>query len=298
MKQQSNSTPHTATVLQVLRAGEEELSKSSSSSRIDSEVLLRHVLNVSQSGLIIAFPEPCPVEAQARFSELIARRKKGEPIAYILGEREFWGLPFRVNPDVLVPRPESELLVEETLKRCKQHKSVNLLDMGTGSGCIAIAIVKGLLERGCSDVTCDALDISAAALAVARGNSERHGVSVNIRFIHGSWSGDLAKLRPPYDCIVANPPYIDCSEKTPVELSYEPRSALYSDGHGLADTGEILRSGLPLLKPGGVLLCEVGAGKGPWIEKLMEGYRGNYKIDYLGDSSEQDRFRVVRVQGR
>jgi release factor glutamine methyltransferase len=295
VKQPFSSHHPERTVLQVLRDGEAALGQTSSSPRLDSEVLLRHVLNVSQSGLIVAFPELCPADAQVRFSEKLERRKRGEPIAYIVGEREFWGLSFHVTPDVLVPRPETELLIEEVTKDCGRRQAVHVLDLGTGSGCIAIALVKELLLRRCAQVSCDAVDCSEAALGVARANAERHGVGAQIRFVQGSWCRDTTQLRPPYDYIVANPPYIDPLEKTPIELTYEPPSALYSDAHGLADTAEILRSGLPLLRPGGVLLCEVGAGKGPFIEDVMGQYRGDYKVQYLGDGSELDRFRVIKV---
>jgi release factor glutamine methyltransferase len=275
VKQPFSSHHPERTVLQVLRDGEAALGQTSSSPRLDSEVLLRHVLNVSQSGLIVAFPEPCPADAQVQFSEVLERRKRGEPIAYIVGEREFWGLSFHVTPDVLVPRPETELLIEEVAKDCGRRQSVHVLDLGTGSGCIAIALVKELLLRGCAQISCD--------------------VGAHICFVQGSWCRDTTQLRPPYDYIVANPPYIDSLEKTPIELTYEPPSALYSNAHGLADAAEILCSGLPLLKPGGVLLCEVGAGKGPFIEGVMGQYRGDYKVEYMGDSSELDRFRVVKV---
>lgn len=295
VKQLSSSAHHAHTVAQVLREGESILAQSSTSPRLDSEVILRHVMSVSQSGLIVAFPDPCPVDVYQRFTDLVARRARGEPVAYIVGEREFWGLPFRVTPDVLVPRPETELLVEEAVKECDQREHVHLLDLGTGSGCIAVALVKELLRRGCAHVTCDAVDRSEAALAVARDNAARHGVTAQIRYVQGSWCRDVQQLRPPYDCIVANPPYIDPREETPTELSYEPPTALYSAAHGLADTAEIVRSGLPLLIPQGVLLCEVGAGKGPWIEQVVGPYRGmGYQVTYLGDSSPLDRFRVVR----
>lgn len=295
VKQPFSSHQFERTVLQVLRDGETALGQTSPSPRLDSELLLRHVLNVSQSGLIVAFPELCSADVQVQFCELLERRKRGEPIAYIVGVREFWGLSFHVTPDVLVPRPETELLIEEVVKDCDHRQAVHVLDLGTGSGCIAIALVKELRLRGCRQISCDAVDCSGAALGVARANAEQHGVGAQIRFVQGSWCRDTKQLRPPYDYIVANPPYIDPAEQTPIELTYEPSSALYSGEHGLADSAEIMCSALPLLKPGGVLLCEVGAGKGPFIEEVMGKYRGDYQVEYLGDSSELDRFRVVKV---
>jgi len=295
VKQPFNNESSQQTVHEVLRAGEQALKDTSASPRLDSEVLLRHILGLTQSGLIIAFPEPCPVEATERFHTLVARRVSGEPIAYILGEREFFGLSFRVTPDVLVPRPETEIIVEHAVKELRDRETAHILDLGTGSGCIAIACVKELQRSGCQRVSCDAVDCSAAALVVAKENAQRHRVAEAVRFVEGSWCREVSALRPPYDCIVANPPYIDPREPTPIELSYEPRSALFSAEDGLADTAEIMRSALPLLLPAGVLLCEVGAGKAASIEALMAPYRADFDVTYLGDLSEQDRFRVVRV---
>jgi release factor glutamine methyltransferase len=295
VKQPFNNDSNEPTILEVLRAGEQALKEISASPRLDSEVLLRYVLGLSQSGLIIAFPELCPAETSERFQSLVRRRASGEPVAYILGEREFWGLSFRVTPDVLVPRPETEIIVEHAVKELRGRQTAHILDLGTGSGCIAIACVKELQQSGCQRVSSDAVDCSATALAVARENAARHGVADVVRFVQGFWCREVSTLRPPYDCIVANPPYIDPREQTPIELSYEPRSALFSEAGGLADTAEIMRSALPLLTPGGVLLCEVGAGKAALIEGVMAPYRADFDVAYLGDLSDQDRFRVVRV---
>ncbi len=295
VKQPSSSEATRSTIAEVLREGEAALAASSASPRLDSEVLLRHVLNVSQSGLIIAFPEECSEDVHTRFRELLKRRKKSEPIAYIIGEREFWGLAFRVTPDVLVPRPESELLVEQAVKELRGRAKVRLADLGTGSGCLAISIVRELVVQGCRDVVCDAIDLSDAALTIARENAIRHGVASHIRFVRGFWFRELGDLMRPYDCIVANPPYIDPEERTPPELAFEPRQALFSADRGLADTAEILRTGLPLLTPDGVLLCEVGAGKGPIVDALVAPYSRDCQVGYLGDTSTADRFRVVRI---
>jgi len=209
VKQPFSSESMRPTIAEVLREGEVELAASSASARLDSEVLLRYVLNVSQSGLIIAFREECPKDIHNRFRELIERRKRSEPIAYIIGEREFWGLAFRVTPDVLVPRPESELLVEQAVKELRGRDSVRIADLGTGSGCIAIALVRELKAQGCREISCDAVDLSDAALVIARENAARHEVASHIRFVRGSWFRELGDLTPPYHCIVANPPYID-----------------------------------------------------------------------------------------
>jgi release factor glutamine methyltransferase len=282
----------------LLKEGQLALDPTSSSSRLDSEVLLMAALGVSRSGLIIALRDPCQASVCQRFRQFIERRQHGEPVAYIINEREFWGLAFEVNPNVLVPRPETELVVEEALKSLAgvpRTETITVLDLGTGSGCIAVSIVSESRKQKFKMIECDALDASAQAIDVAKRNAERHGVGKQINFIHGSWYDENLPLKASYDLIVANPPYIDPCEVTPVELSFEPRSALFSDERGLADTKRILSLALPLLSKRGVLLVEVGAGKRALLNDLVEPYRNCFNISYLGDNSEVDRFCVVRI---
>lgn len=293
----SGDTPESAkTNWDLLIEGQSALDAVSASPRLDSELLLRAALGVCQSGLILAFRDSCPEPAREIFCEFIKRRQSGEPVAYILGEREFWGLSFEVNKDVLVPRPETELVVEEALKKIRGTSKVKVLDLGTGSGCIAISIVSELLKRGVSDLSCDALDISNLALEVAKRNAKRHGVFDQIKFICGSWF-DI-ELNEQYDLIVANPPYVDPAEKTPIDLSFEPRSALYSDENGLADTKQILKLMVPRLKKSGLFLCEIGAGKRAFLSELLQPYNKDFEINYLGDDSSQDRFCVLQMVWR
>jgi release factor glutamine methyltransferase len=283
---------------ELLQAGEEALRSTSSSARLDSEVLLAHLLGVSRSGVIARLRDPSDGDINERFAALINRRGRGEPVAYITGEREFFGLSFLVNPAVLVPRPETELVVEEALKFLKGRGATHILDLGTGSGCIAVALVHELKRAGCGSLRCDAVDRSADALKVAQENASRLRVQDYIHFVRSDWCANRAELSPPYDCIVANPPYVSTDEKTPVELTFEPQGALFSGEQGLSDTRRILHEAVPLLAPGGLLLCEVGAGKRALLQPLVEPYEKQCAVTYLGDTSEADRFCVLALRLR
>ena len=295
-----------ATLAELIASGAEELFGVSSSPRLDSEVLLCFVLNISKSSLLTRLREHCPVVEINRFEVAISRRKLGEPVAYITGEREFWGISFQVSPAVLVPRPETELVVERAVSFLRQLPTkgvvpIRFIDLGTGSGCIAISILIELKRLGFTHVSCDAVDLSVEALSVAEDNAKRLGVNDQIRFIRGSWFSSLSEVEvstPPYDCIVANPPYIDRSEVTPVELSFEPQSALFSGDGGLGDVAEILASGAAYLKAGGLMLCEVGAGKRAILPPILEPYRPDFDLALLGDDSSADRFTVLSLLKR
>lgn len=275
----------------LLWSGLSRLEGKSDSPRLDSEVILLHLLGYSRARLLTSLSEPCDPVVVHRFGELVARREQGEPVAYLTGEREFWGHPFLVSSDVLVPRPESELIVERGLVLLAEKREVSLLDLGVGSGCLAISLTKELLARGCS-VSCDAVDISRAALRVAQENARRLGVS-SIRFVEGNWFETQESALTAYDLIIANPPYIDRRERVPVELSYEPAGALFSPDEGLQDTKTIIASASRFLKPGGALLCEVGAGKRRLLPSLFEETGSEFTWSLLGDDSPLDRFTVI-----
>jgi release factor glutamine methyltransferase len=283
------------TIGELLKEGETRLSLSSSSPRLDSEVLLAHVLGASRSTLLVRLRDISEESVVARFELLIERRLRGEPVAYIVGEREFFGLSFVVSPDVLVPRPETELVVEEAVKFLEGRASIRILDLGTGSGCIAISIVHELLRRGSQAISCDAVDVSPQALQVAKQNASSLGVEGYIRFMESDWCANRELLSSRYDCIVTNPPYIDPDEQTPVELSFEPAGALFSADKGLSDVRRILQEAVPLLAPGGRLLCEVGAGKRELLQGVLEPYQQGIDVSYLGDRTEADRFCVIAM---
>lgn len=279
---------------ELLRRGTVALEGTSPSARLDSEVLLGHLLSQSRTHLLVYCDQKVSSDVAAHFGALIERRQRGEPIAYITGEREFWGLSFRVVPGVLVPRPESELLIEESLSFAAGLKKVRFLDLGVGSGCLSIALISELTRRGV-DVEGVGIDLSSEALAVAAANAEAHGVSDRLELLAGSWFEGVREGTRPFDLIVANPPYIDPSEDVPVELSFEPPGALFSEDHGLRDVRCILEQSETRLRSGGMLLCEVGAGKRDILTPLLYNLESHYRISLLGDDSPADRFTVLRL---
>jgi len=291
------SSSNQTTIGDLLHRGSLALAGVSPSARLDSEVLLGHLLGWNRTQLITNSNQSCAPEVVAHFSALLERRQRGEPIAYITGEREFWGLSFQVSPSVLVPRPESELIVEEALAFVGGARSVRFVDLGVGSGCLSIALAVELQKQRC-DARCVGVDISHDALKVASENAKRHGVDGRVKYVHGDWFDGVKDFKPPYDLIIANPPYIDPAEEVPIELSFEPRGALFADEHGLKDVKTIIDRAASMLRQGGLLLVEVGAGKRPALRELLPTLDGHYDVSLLGDESEQDRFTVVRLVRR
>ena len=219
--------------------------------RREAQVLLGHALGVSRAWLAAHGDEVADPAAAAVFRVLVGRRCAGEPIAYLVGRREFFGLEFRVTPDVLIPRADTETLIETALEKLKQHARHDVLDLGTGSGCVAIAIAH---ERSAARVT--AGDVSAAALNVARDNAV--AIGVDVEFVQGTWFDGLAGRR--FDLIVANPPYVarDDPHLQQGDLRFEPATALASGKDGLTDIRIIVAGAPAYLHAGGWLLFEHG----------------------------------------
>ncbi len=230
----------------------------------DCGLLLALALDVPRAWLLTHGEQRPDDAAQNRFETLLTRRLAGEPMAYLRGRQGFWSLELDVTPDVLVPRPETERLVELALARMGARG--RLTDLGTGSGAIALALAS---ER--PDWRIIATDRSAFALAVAAGNAVRLGLSVEFR--HGDWFGPLAGER--FDLIVSNPPYIAqddaCLQGDGVRR--EPRTALAAGDNGLADLAAIIAGAATHLSPGGWLLLEHGADQGPAVRDLLAGAR-------------------------
>ncbi|MET3130133.1 release factor glutamine methyltransferase [Oxalobacteraceae bacterium GrIS 1.11] len=227
---------------------------------IDNRILLCHALGLNRVGLITQSERTLTADEAARLSALLARRLGGEPIAYIIGQREFFGLPFEVDPAVLIPRPDTELLVELALERLPPQGRV--LDMGTGSGAIAVA-----LAHMRPDAAVSALDVSEAALAVARRNAALNGANVN--FIASDWFAALG--RQEFELIVSNPPYIASGDRhlSEGDLRFEPAGALTDHADGLAALRIIVAGAAVHLAPQGCLLMEHGYDQAGAVRALL-----------------------------
>jgi release factor glutamine methyltransferase len=232
----------------------------------EARILLSHALQLSRVQLITQSERVLAVQECAAVAALFNRRLQGEPIAYILGEREFFGLPLHTTPDVLIPRPETELLVELALERVTDKARV--LDMGTGSGAIAIAIAHIR-----TDAIVTALDASEAALGVARLNAERHRAAV--RLMHSDWYRELGNEQ--FDMIVSNPPYIVAGDPhlPQGDLRFEPVDALTDHGDGLTAIRTIVAGTSAHLVPGGWILMEHGYDQALQVRELLirQGFR-------------------------
>lgn len=230
----------------------------------DAAVLLAGVLDVDRSALLARDGDVPAAAAIARYRVLVARRAAGEPVAQLLGYRDFHGLVLRVTPAVLVPRPETELLVELALARLPAGQPARVADLGTGSGAIALAIAHAR-----PDVTVVATDASPAALAVAADNADRLGIR-NIRFHPGDWCAALPAGEG-FDLIVSNPPYIAAVDPhlDAGDLRYEPRLALVGGADGFASLRRIIDAAPEHLLPGGWLLLEHGSGQGEALRALF-----------------------------
>lgn len=233
--------------------------------RREAEILLEAVLQRGRAWLF-AYSDAVLTDADlARFDALVQRRADGQPVAYLLGQREFFGLTLRVSPATLIPRADTETLVEQALQLLGARQGVRVLDLGTGSGAMALALARHLPR---SEVW--ATDRSDAALQIAQSNSQQLGIG-NVRFFAGDWWRALPPDVGAFDLIVSNPPYIDADDPHLQEgdLRFEPRSALVADEHGLADLRWIIDGAPAHLSPGGWLLLEHGWQQGEAVRDLL-----------------------------
>jgi release factor glutamine methyltransferase len=253
-----------------------------SSFTLAAELLLLHVLGCDRAWLYAHPEEHLSDEQQRNFLALIARRAAGEPVQHLTGHQEFWGLDFEVNRDVLIPRPETEHVIEVALDRLALRElragrqqisdgaGLRIADVGTGSGCIAIALAKEFPEA-----LFHASDISEAALAVARRNAERHSVSTHIQFSrsHLLDAANSASAQPTqFDAIVSNPPYIGRGEAASLEREvrdHEPAAALFGGEEGYELYGPLITQAAVHLKPGGLLVLELGHNSLPAVQPLL-----------------------------
>lgn len=290
--------------------------------RLDAETLLLHLIGKNKAWLMAHADDDFAGGTAIRYASLLKRRRKGEPIQYITGETEFYGLPFRVTPDVLIPRPETEHLVEKVVqliplldRRPKKVFSIGkihpafrdgertqregdpnqiswpprVLDVGTGSGCIAISIAH---DWGDADIT--AVDSSASALEVARSNAEKLGFADRIRFLEGDLLAPVAEER--FEIIVSNPPYVPAVDRDSLSIEvrdYEPALALFAGDDGLSIYLHLIPQAFAALVPGGFIALEIGFGQQPAIQSLLAN-AGFIDIQFTPDLQGIPRVAIAR----
>lgn len=260
----------------------------SDTARLDAELLLAHVLDKPRSYFFTWPEKELSDHQQTAFQQLVAQRKQGTPVAYLTGEREFWSLCLKVNEDTLIPRPDTELLVELALaQRLPDQSQAKVVDLGTGTGAIALALAH---ER--PDWRLWAVDMSKGALAVARENAQRNRID-HVEFLQGSWCEPVLKVlgTESLDMVVSNPPYISSDDQhlQQGDLRFEPLSALASGPDGLNDIRNIAHQSYELLKKGGWVLIEHGYDQGEAVRDILGGH------GFIHARTEQDLARKDRV---
>ncbi len=270
------------TVGELLADGARRLAAASTSARLDAELLLAGTLQLGRTALYAHSERAVPAPARTRYLRLVAARGRGRPVAQLLGRREFWSLDLAVTGHTLVPRPETELLVHTALAWIDAGAGGEILDLGTGSGAIALAIAR---ERPAARVT--ASDRCARALAVARGNGRRLGIG-NARFLRSDWYTGLAGRR--FDLIVSNPPYVARGDPALSRgaLRFEPRLALDGGADGLDGLRAVIGGAPAHLRPGGGVLIEHGSTQGPAVRALLHAH-GFAAVRGLRDLAGLDR---------
>ena len=255
----------------------------------DAALLARQVLRWDAATLVAREHDAVPHGFADTFDPLISRRERREPMAYIRGVQEFWGREFAVGPGVLIPRPETELIVEETLRRAARNIVENACDVGTGSGCLAVTLAAELPKLRIA-----ATDVSQAALDLARSNAERYGVASRVEFVIGQYLAGGAEL---LDLIVSNPPYVTDREHTalaPEVRQYEPPEALKAGPDGLRDIRELVRLAPAALRGGGLLIFEMGHDQSARVSALVSGTPGLRLLRVVPDLQGHARVCVVQ----
>ncbi len=254
----------TVTIGEALRQGATRL-VNSETPQLDARILLKHALGIDDGALIACASEVISESEAARFASLIDRRAMSEPVAYITGEKEFWSLPFKVTPDVLIPRDDSGALIEAAIKRRRRDEPLRIADLGTGSGCLLCALLSEFPNAQGVGV-----DRSEAALGIARTNVAALGVGERVAFAPGDW---LAPLTGVFDLIVANPPYIAETEAPALSrdvASYEPHDALFAGVEGLDAYSAIIRQLPSFVAEGGLVLMECGSTQTETLAAMLQ----------------------------
>jgi release factor glutamine methyltransferase len=294
-----------STIRDILQKTESYLrDKNVDSPRLSAQLILAAGLELDRMGLFLNLDRPLKPDELDVVRPLVARRGRGEPVAYITGSREFFSLDFAVTPDVLIPRPETELIVEEALRFFGRDTDLRFADLGTGSGCLAVTLAVHIpASRG------TALDLSPDALAVARGNAVRHGVLDRLEFVEASFA-DLPPVSGDYGLIVSNPPYVsemEYAKLSPEVAAFEPRAALVpgetspaglAGSTGLEAYPAVVAAAQKALAPGGVLILEIGWKQGEAVKHLLESSKFAFEgVAVLPDLAGHDRVIIGRKPG-
>ncbi len=258
----------------------------------DAACLLRHALGISQATMLADPARVLTPDQQVAYEAMVLRRAANEPIQYIIGEQEFYGLALRVTPAVLIPRPETEQLVEAVLgqvKRAGLNSTMRILDVGTGSGAIAIALAYHLPSAQIA-----AVDLSSAALEVAAANAARHGLAERIRFLESDLLDALSDGETSWDVIVSNPPYVPTADREslhPQVRDHEPAAALFAGADGLDIYRRLIPQARAALRPNGLLALEIGHGQKASIASLLSDWK---ELRFLDDLQQIPRIALAR----
>ena len=269
-----------------LREASQQLAGISESARLDAELLLAHALRIERSELLLKLPG---LDAPSEFPALVERRRQAEPVAHIVGRKEFWGLDFQVTPDVLIPRPDSELLIEEAVRIFAAAPPSRIVDLGTGSGALLLAALQEFPDaRGVG------IDASAAALQVAHNNADALGMADRGSFMLLDWTlpGWTDSLGSGFDLILANPPYIATGTRLSADVAdFEPHQALFAGNQGLDDYRILIPALDKLLSPSGTALIEIGFDQANSVGAIAEEL--SYHVELKQDLSGNDRMIVL-----
>ncbi|WP_082829829.1 peptide chain release factor N(5)-glutamine methyltransferase [Ectothiorhodospira sp. BSL-9] len=249
--------------------------------RLEAQLLVAQALGRDRAWLYAHGEDPAPEDVIEQVRQWALRRSAGEPAAYLLGRREFWSLDLKVGPQVLIPRPDTEVLVEAALSHLDEDSNASIIDLGTGSGAIALALAT---ERPKARIT--ATDRSSLALGMAADNARHLGLDTRVQWVSGSWYAPLGDTR--FDMIVSNPPYVADADPHLAQLDHEPREALVSGADGLDDLRHIVAGAPHHLRAGGWLLVEHGADQGAAVRALFQA-AGLSQVGTLKDLAGRDR---------
>ncbi len=273
----------------VLRDAAKQLEAVSDSARLDAELLLAHALGIEREKLLLDLPL---LNVPAGFDDLVKRRLTAEPIAHIVGMREFWGLEFHVSPDVLIPRPDSELLIEESLRLFSKKSPRHILDLGTGSGALLLSALSEFEQAAGIGI-----DASAKSLQIAHDNADRLNLSDRGAFMLLSWAVDgwTEIFTAPFDLILCNPPYVAAQAQLSSEVrDFEPHAALFAGDQGLDDYRIIIPALSKLMAQDGIALLEIGFDQAKSVSELA--IDCGYHVDCKKDLGGNDRMLVLRAQ--